>query len=70
MTLVLVIKRWWRNIISPSPFDYLLFTIGISHLLFVKALQGTIMAFIESPRFDKRNPVAVKFISHNVVGFD
>ena len=49
MLRVLKVNLRWRNVVGLAPLVDLLIAVEISHGLFVRALEGPIMAFIDPP---------------------
>lgn len=63
-------QSWWWRIINSAPLKDLLFTMLVTHLLLVEALECTVVSLVEAPLFMHWEPVAVKLVSNEVIAFD
>src|SRR5688572_15735284 len=70
MTFIGKLQRRRRNIIGTAPDLYLVLPKFFSCLSLVQPLQGTIMALIQLPGTNDRQPVPVHFILNNAQRFD
>ena len=70
MTFIVDIKRWWWNVVAPSPLENLLLSVLGSGLSLIESLQCTVVSFVQSPVLVVRNPVQVQLIGNGVISLD
>lgn len=63
MSLVVFVQFWWRDIEWSSPNLDLFFSVLLDGFDLVESLQGTVVSFVQSPRLNDWNVVAIKLVS-------
>ena len=68
--LVVGVDFWWRSVVGTAPAHKLLFTVLLTDLGLVQALQLAVVTLIEAPVTHNWNPVTVRSVQRDVRGAD